>query len=225
MTPRILRKALMVITVSRSSADELLRRFDVPPDKVHVVYNSIPAALLPEGEVPKEKMVLHVGSFSDRKNVPFIIEAFRRSGRSDLRLVLCGSPQRQLRYKATMAAEDANIEVHTGLSDQELGRLYAKASYIVCASHYEGFGMPVLEGIAHGAIPLLSDISVFRELYPKGPLFFSPLRPEELEAIFATLPDQYADPMPEIRKEYLKTFAHSRSVGVMAELMEELLHA
>lgn len=222
LTPRILRKALMVLTVSEFSKNELVRRFGIPDEKVHVVHNHVPLALLPGSPVPKENLILHVGSFTDRKNVSFIIEAFRNAGRKDLRLVLCGSEQPDLSNRSTVTRNDENISVLTGVDDRGLRELYAKAGYIVCASHYEGFGMPVLEGIAHGANPILSDIPVFKELYPEGPIYFSPLRRTELEQIFTSLPDEYTDAMPEARRRYMRAFDPSRTEQTLAQLIQGL---
>lgn len=223
LTPRIVRRAAAVLTVSESSRRALTDRFGIPAERVHVVYNGLSPGLRPTGAVPKERLVLHVGSFTDRKNVPFIVSAFRKAAPPGYRLVLCGGVQDRLRH--TPIQPGGGVEIRTGAGDAELRDLYARASHVVCASHYEGFGLPVLEGIAHGAVPLLSDIPVFRELFPEGSIFFSPRDPATLESVFATLPPEIPDPSFSERTSYLGNYDHVRSATTIAELLRRLHQA
>ena len=52
--------------------------------------------------------------------------------------------------------------------------VYAKAEIIVSLSVYEGFGIPVLEGLYFGCKALCADIPVYRELYDKYAYFCDP---------------------------------------------------
>lgn len=59
--------------------------------------------------------------------------------------------------------ESLSIQHIAHCTDEMLADYLKKARFILCASHYEGFGIPVLEGIYNGAYPILSDIPVFHE--------------------------------------------------------------
>jgi alpha-1,3-rhamnosyl/mannosyltransferase len=50
------------------------------------------------------------------------------------------------------------------VSEEKLGRLYRGAMLFVAPSLYEGFGMPLLEAMAHGVPVACSDLDVFREV-------------------------------------------------------------
>ena len=51
------------------------------------------------------------------------------------------------------------------LPDSEFARLLESAAWVVLPSYVEGFGLPVLESLAHGCRVLVRDIPVFRELW------------------------------------------------------------
>lgn len=58
------------------------------------------------------------------------------------------------------------------VSDDELNRLYRNAAFCFFLSRNEGFGLPVIESLWSGCVPLLSDAEVFREIMgPDYPLF------------------------------------------------------
>jgi glycosyltransferase involved in cell wall biosynthesis len=54
-------------------------------------------------------------------------------------------------------------------SDESLAELYASADGLIGASHGEGFGLPLIEALAHGTPVLARDLPVFHEI--GGPLF------------------------------------------------------
>ena len=94
------RKATRILTVSEASKRDILRFFDIPPEKVSVIYNAIDARFL--GPADHERMdlvrqryqldhpfVLYVGNIKRHKNVERLIDAFapgprRRARRSAL---------------------------------------------------------------------------------------------------------------------------------------------
>ena len=155
-------------------------------------------------------MILHVGTLSSRKNVTLLVEAFKKANRTDYKLVMCGGEDLNLASDRTKG-KDANIDYLTAASDQELKGLYARASYFISASHYEGFGLPVLEAIANGATPILSDIPVYRELYRDDSLFFNPKSENELVTIISQLPATHLGGEMKCKKLYEQKFDYKSS--------------
>lgn len=58
------------------------------------------------------------------------------------------------------------------VTNEELEEIYSNAKYLAFPSEYEGFGMPVVEAQSFGAVPVVSDIPVLREVAGSGACFF-----------------------------------------------------
>jgi glycosyltransferase involved in cell wall biosynthesis len=71
------------------------------------------------------------------------------------------------------------IEVLHGASDAELAELYRNAVCVLCPSHYEGWGLPVAEALAHGKVVLASSSSSLPEIGGDLVTYLDPLNPRE----------------------------------------------
>lgn len=71
-----------------------------------------------------------------------------------------------------MSFEWIKVVPYDYVCDDELNRLYRNAAFCFFLSRNEGFGLPVIESLWSGCVPLLSDAAVFREIMgPHYPLF------------------------------------------------------
>ncbi|HEY7775920.1 MAG TPA: glycosyltransferase, partial [Kineobactrum sp.] len=77
-----------------------------------------------------------------------------------------------------------------------LNACYQRADALVCASWAEGFGLPIVEGLRHGAPVVASDIDAFREVGGDACRYFSPDRPEQLVAALEPLLLQWQQGTP-----------------------------
>jgi len=220
MTPIILKRSKAILTVSQFSKSEIKRIFNIPDNRISIVYNGLAEGFGSEIESDKEALILHVGTFSERKNVNFIVEAFRKAQTNGYKLIFCGNFDDNLLHTMGDLSSSENIEFKTEVTDKALNQLYAKARYIICASHYEGFGLPILEGIAHRLTPILSDIPVFRERYDNGSLFFNPNELNELSNVFSDLPDAYTCPSDKRVNMYRQKYSYRTSAQTIIELIE-----
>ncbi len=148
-TPVLLRLGLatMVITPTEAVRRGVVERFRMTPD--HVVATPLAAAPcfhpMP-GEPPPRPYFLFAGMLDARKNVETIVAAWRAVKKErDVDLILAGR-----RRTAAIAAEPG-LDVRENVSDSELARLYSNATAFLFPSHYEGFGLPVLEAMQCGA--------------------------------------------------------------------------
>jgi glycosyltransferase involved in cell wall biosynthesis len=175
-TRRAVRRADALITVSQSTANDLVRYNRADPARIHVVPL---AASLPSSEVdPDETLrrmkiprpyLLFVGTLEPRKNLVRLVRAYRRAAaRAALphRLVLAGPvgwrPRPLLRE---IAVEGPGEILLTGKrSQEELDSLYRGAAAFVYPSLYEGFGLPVLEAMARGLPCIVSTTSSLPEV-------------------------------------------------------------
>lgn len=58
----------------------------------------------------------------------------------------------------------ARVTIVPGPTNQDLRELIAKASYFICMSHHEGFGIAPIEAMSAGLVPILSPIPPFKRL-------------------------------------------------------------
>lgn len=170
LTRHTARRAARVIAVSGFTRDEVVRHFRLPPERVSVVWSGIHRPVHTP-ELPREPLVLFVGSIFNRRHIPELIRAFARvSARLPAaRLVLVGDNRSHPREDpARLAAATGithRVTVRDFVDDAELTALYARARVFVFLSEYEGFGFPPLEAMAAGVPAVVGDTPVARELY------------------------------------------------------------
>lgn len=188
LAPRLAKSARHLFTVSETVKKEIIREYGVSPAKVSITYNGIAEHMM-SGEVgirhAKEKMVLAVGSFNKRKNHHLLIDAFRNSElRHTHRLVLVGDKSRVFREANIdeSVLSGNNIIIREGVNDAELRQLYRHAEIVAALSAYEGFGIPVLEGLYYGCKLVCSDIPVYHELYEGAVTFCNTEMPDSIIA-------------------------------------------
>jgi glycosyltransferase involved in cell wall biosynthesis len=123
---------------------------------------------MPTGVPEDLPLILCVATIERRKNIPHLVRAFQRAAHSvPHHLVVAGGAGSSLEEtlavaRSNGAADRIHFIGHTG-ADQ-LGALYRKADLAVCPSLYEGFGLPLVEAMAHGCPVMASDIPVHREV-------------------------------------------------------------
>lgn len=169
MVPRLARRSRHIFTVSETVKKELCTCFRLPEGKVSVTYNGIGSKMLaaPHSGLGKEKMILSVGTFNIRKNQQTLVKAFLASDiKNEYVLVLAGDRNKVFRESGiTGEMASDRIKIYDRLTDADLLDLYGRAEVVVSLSNYEGFGIPVIEGLYFGCKILCSDIPVYRELF------------------------------------------------------------
>jgi glycosyltransferase involved in cell wall biosynthesis len=124
----------------------------------------------PPGETspaPSAPTLLHVGSCIPRKRIDVLLDVLATVNQRlpEVRLIQIGgeftSGQREQIERLKIGK---SITQSRGLSRSELARLYRTASLVLVTSDAEGFGLPVAEALASGAVVLASDIPVLREV-------------------------------------------------------------
>jgi glycosyltransferase involved in cell wall biosynthesis len=196
--PMSLRRAAAVICISEHSRQDLLKHYKVAKDKVHVVYCGVDSSRFNAGAKVdrewansigiKKDYILHVGAFSRRKNIPMLLRAvalLKARGKFDnLQLVLAGPELSVLAGGSEIrdAIRDLDLKdavMFTGhIPDKQLAGLYAGARILAFPSLYEGFGLPVLEGMAVGTPVISSNSSSMPEVAGDAALLAPPESPE-----------------------------------------------
>lgn len=152
----------------------------------------------------EKEFFLTVGNGAKHKNQVFIYDLARLH--PDKTFVIAGGFFKT--FNTDAASAPANV-IHAGyVDDPTLQTLYRCASGFIFPSLYEGFGLPPLEAICLGCQHVaLSDIPVFRELFPDGTYLFDPYNPASfsMEGFLA------AELTNEVRSRYVERYSWDRS--------------
>ncbi len=121
---------------------------------------------------------LMVGTIEPRKNYDFVVNAFHKLWENGVKvkLVIVGRIGWKNRHIIERIIDspykDQYLFMYNNLPDNELIGFYSKCKALIIASSIEGFGLPLVEAIAHKKLVLSSDIPIFREIGQSYPVFF-----------------------------------------------------
>jgi glycosyltransferase involved in cell wall biosynthesis len=184
-------KSNRIFTVSEQSKRDILKFFDVPPDKIVVTPNAIDDRFSVEPTAEQitqireryqlsHPYILYVGNIKPHKNLERLIEAFhyvRLQGRGELELLIIGdeiSKLQQLRRAVHRYGLHRYVRFHGFVADQTLAVFYRLASVFVFPSLYEGFGLPPLEAMACGTPVVTSNVSSLPEVVGDAAVLVDP---------------------------------------------------
>jgi glycosyltransferase involved in cell wall biosynthesis len=170
-----LRRAALVFHTTTGVREELLHHGLVDPERLVWAPPGVAAEFQPATEdnaslpavLAGRHYILNVGSCIPRKRIDLLLHIFAavRRQRSDLLLVQIGGEwTREQREQLEQLDLGPAVIQKRGLSRYELAALYRGARLVVQPSEAEGFGLPLIEALACGAVVVASDIPVFREV-------------------------------------------------------------
>jgi glycosyltransferase involved in cell wall biosynthesis len=189
--PAVLRASRAVIVISESTRRDLLRFYDVAPEKIHVVLSGYDAErFVPADPAPApdgEPYLLYVGNVMPHKNLARLVEAFALVARQlPVRLVLrgWGRPRhvQVLRERIGALGLKARVDWRPYAADDELLALYRGARALVLPSLHEGFGLTALEAMACGTPVVAAGVSSIPEVVGDAGVLVDPLDPASIAA-------------------------------------------
>lgn len=172
-----------ILTPSEYSKQTILEWANIPEDKIIVVGSGINEKLTPHGDIhlPGYKYLLHVGNTKAHKNVESLVRAFAMARIDEsIRLVLTGTLTPEIAEAITIHHLKDRV-IFTGvLTEKQLAEYYRGATAVVFPSLYEGFGLPIVEGMACGIPVLTSNITSMPEVAGDAAVLVNPYRVESI---------------------------------------------
>lgn len=176
LVPHILNTSIRIITVSQFSKNEISAYYQIPKDKIYVVYNAVNASFGPQRNerLLSERYIMAFASTGENKNFKMIMQSFIKVNEQykDIKLYVIGECLREKEYEELRQHD--SIVFMGRVSDKELIELYSNAIAFVFPSLYEGFGIPVIEAQACGCPVIASNVTTFPEILGASALCIDP---------------------------------------------------
>lgn len=212
----------LFLHISRHTRSDFTRLLQVE-NKTHVVTQLAADSSFRPYPFPKvvaDDYVVYTGGFDPRKNMDRAVEAFaglhKKYGederiRATRLFIVCGldnvAESRMLR-RAERLGLKGKVELTGYIDDAALVALYQKARCLFFPSLYEGFGLPLLEGLACGLPVASSNTSSLPEVGGELAAYFDPY---DVDAMADGLYQALQEPMDfesrQNRYEYSKNFS------------------
>jgi glycosyltransferase involved in cell wall biosynthesis len=172
------RRCAAIVCVSEYTRSEFLAWSKVDAAKVHVLTNGVPRRFIENksSSILPYKYVLYPGNHRAHKNLRRLIQAFAKSGISKLgfHLVITGAENLELKPLIQDNGLDGYVHFHGVVPADEIPKLYRGAEAIAFVSLDEGFGLPILEGMASDVPVLTSKIAAMPEVAGDAALTVNP---------------------------------------------------
>ena len=241
---KVVRRAEGIITVSDFSRREIVQLLGIPERNVDVVYEAPSPAYRPitERAILEEvrrryhlpdRFILCVATFEPRKNLGRLLAAFenlsRHNGRlKDTGLVLAGGPgwkNRLLKEQIRRVGSNGRLLNLGYFPEEDLPALYSLAHVVAYPSIYEGFGLPIVEGMACGVPVLTSNRASMKEVAGSAAYLVDPEDVDDIRKGLETIllhPD-LARELSERGRERASELSWDKAAGETLEVYRRVL--
>lgn len=237
--PKYLNRAEQIVTVSEYSKKDIVERYQISPEKIHVACNGCRSNFRPLTEAEKaetraqyaddQEYFFYLGAVHPRKNVARLIAAFDRFKeltKAPVLLLIGGRLSWQtgeVREAFDTAFHNQDIRLLGYVDDDALPRLTGAALALTYVSLFEGFGVPLLEAMHGETSVITSNTSSMPEVAGKAAWLVDPY---DVEAITKAMVECYTDHNKRAElikngREQRKQFSWDRAVSVIEKAMVE----
>ncbi|MGB3947552.1 MAG: glycosyltransferase family 1 protein [Bacteroidia bacterium] len=206
--PKFAQKATRIATVSEFSKADIIKQYQITPNKIDVVYNGCNSIYKPVDTLVAQKVkakytancdyFLFVGSLHPRKNIARLFKAFdlfKSKHSTNLKLVIVGE---KYYWTSEIKRTYLNLEhkkdvIFTGrLSNEQLAEVTASALALTYVPYFEGFGIPILEAMNCNVPVITSNVTSMPEIADDAALFVDPF---SVESIANAMAEMYLNPL------------------------------
>lgn len=232
MQKKVARRLDPVIVVSESTKRDVVTDFGVSPERMRVVHHGINAddfRPMPEITRVNNRIMAVASADVSLKGLIYLIRAYALllKARPDLELLVVS----KLREGQTSKLLDElglrdRVRFVSGISNDEMRRLYAETTIAVSPSVYEGFGFPAGEALACGVPVIATDGGSLPEVVGDAGIIVPAKDPQALAHAIAELidnPERRAELGKRGRKRIEQHFLWSRAAGDVVAVYREAI--
>jgi len=198
------RRAVVITTISEATKNQIIEFTGISRDKVVVIHCGLSAEFQASKKLFNENspLALLVGS-SENKNHMRHLEALVGT---NSRVLFLGKPSDELVEKAAFL--EIPFEFRLELSRAQVVNCYIESDFLLFASLYEGFGLPIIEAQAVGRPVITSQVWSMPEIAGNAATLVDPYSVESIaEAVNKTINDRtYREKLIKLGYENIKRF-------------------
>jgi glycosyltransferase involved in cell wall biosynthesis len=228
----------LIVAICEQTAKDLEEFLQVSRQKIRVVYQSVgeifekPIALedknniLQRWQLQEKKYLMMVGAYEARKNQENLIRAVAQL--KDIPpLILIGRGDRYQKFLQGLVAEyklQNRVRFLNDVPFIHLPALYQGALASIYPSHFEGFGLPLVESLIVGTPVVTSKGSCFPEAAGPGAIYIGPNDVDDLALAIEKIvhDDSLRNKLSLSGKEYVQRFQSHATTRHMLEIYQEV---
>lgn len=239
--PKYAQQAIRIGTVSKFCRQDIAQTYDQELSKIDLIYNGVnpnfhpsPAEIQEEVRSKYSKgqdFFVFVGALNPRKNVEGMLagyQQYRQSG-GQAHFVMVGeamlmTQSMKLAYDHHPYKED--IHWAGRLSTKDLGPLISSAQALLLCSHFEGFGIPILEAFSCETALICANNTAMPEIAGEAALFCEANDAQSIAAAMLRSEDaETRESLTHLGRERLKNFSWDRSAEMMWSSIQKCLES
>ena len=191
------KQAVHIIAISENTKKDIISYYGIDKDRITVAYPGFDSSLSIRADdsdiqrvkikynLPK-KYIIYLGTLQPRKNIIRLISAFEQLHPKfdNLGLVLAGKKgwmYEDIYQKINDSTKKNKIFTLDYVPQMDVSALYSGAETSCLLGLYEGFGMPAMEAISCGILPVVSNTGSLPEVVGKTGLTANPYSVEEIK--------------------------------------------
>ncbi len=235
--------AKKVVAISEFTKQEIWEAYGKPLEQIEVVYPDVNLDQTPISSAQKKAFFkkhgikppffLFVGTLQPRKNLIRLVKAFAKfkaqvKAAHSVQLVIAGKIgwlTQDLIAVINQSPVEKDIILPGYVSDKLKNELYNQALATILVGLYEGFGIPPLESMHFGTIPLVSNNSSLPEVVGAAGLKVDPYKVDSIKAGLIkvwNLPDEQKEELKKAMKDQIKKFSWEQSTQKILSLLKEV---
>jgi glycosyltransferase involved in cell wall biosynthesis len=219
----VARKSATIFTPTEFVKNDIVHYTHCNPKKIIVTLESadqIPDAPEPMINLVDQPFIMYVGRPQPHKNLNRLIAAFQelKQTHPELKLVLAGKKDALYeRFAEQVRAQGIIDVIFTGfVSEGQLRWLYEHTAGYVMPSLSEGFGLPGVEAMLHGAPVISSNATCLPEVYGDAAHYFNPLDVHDMALKISEVVDD-----PILREDLQEKGRHQAAIYSWQRMAEQ----
>ncbi len=239
---RSIKQATKIIAVSNTVKNEIIKKYNVPPEKIVTIYHGVNENFKKENDSFRlnevkvkynlpDKFILFVGNIEPKKNLKQLIEAYnllRKKSEIIHKLVIVGKKgwkYNDVFKKVNELKLDKQVFFNGYIPEDDLPVIYSLADLFVFPSLYEGFGIPPLEAMACEIPVLVSNRGALPEITGGKCIQINPLDIEDIaEGMYNLITDNNLRKKSiEDSKNWVKTFTWEKAAKETVQVYEKIV--